>query len=77
MIEVDGKRYVTVEDFDNAVEEEIHQIATICAKGVVDNCSVETLSRAIELSQIVSEAYCNLRIELFKNEGIENAGISD
>lgn len=73
MIEVDGKKYVTEEEFEEAVLKELEEVAGISANHFLETGEFEI---GMEAGLMIAEAYANLRVDLFHKEA-RNASTGD
>ena len=63
MVEVDGMKYISEKEFDDAVREELKEISLIAANNVVAG-KVDMASAVIKAGAM-AEAYANLRHRVF------------
>ena len=63
MVEVDGVKYISEEEFNKAVREELHEISRIAANSVVAG-KVDMLSALVKAGAM-AEAYANLHDRVF------------
>lgn len=61
MIEINGKKYVEEQEFEEGVKEMMHQVATILAKD-----EKVGFIQAMLLGGTIAESYANLKKHLFK-----------
>ena len=66
MVEVDGIKYISEEEFNNAVKEELYEISGIAAKHVVS--SDIGLMEALIKTNAIAESYAHLRVNLFSED---------
>ena len=66
MIEVDGKKYISEEEFDNKVTEELHEVSRTLANLISKNGDMmEGLLRSMVVGGAIADAYANLRTRIF------------
>lgn len=66
MVEVDGVKYISEKEFDEAVFAELHVISEIAARAV--SKKTISLSEALVKADVIAEAYHNLWSALFSKK---------